>query len=155
MPPFLLEDLNMSVGNITDADAIIILSVENLYGNGVRIQGFSTDTAWTAGDSQIAEARMGVDGKLSAGYTPQPRTITLSLEASSDSLEVMRNIVSQSQLNKKVYTCSMQITIPAQGKEYRLDNGVLQTAHDVSDGKKVLDPSSFTFLFETCKDSSI
>jgi hypothetical protein len=145
----------MAVGNITDADAIIMLTVENLYGSGVQIQGFSADTAWTAGDAQIAEARMGVDGKLSAGYTPSPRTINISLEASSPSLEVMRNIVASSQLNNAVYTCSMQITIPSQKKEYSLTNGVLHTAHDLSDGKKVLDPSQFTFIFEKCKPSSI
>jgi hypothetical protein len=115
----------MAVGNITDADAIIMLTVENLYGSGVQIQGFSADTAWTAGDAQIAEARMGVDGELSAGYTPSPRTINISLEASSPSLEVMRNIVASSQLNNAVYTCSMQITIPSQKKEYSLTNGVL------------------------------
>ena len=76
----------MTVGNITDANSVVILSVDDLYPAGVQIQGFSTDTAWTAGDSQIAETRMGVDGRLSAGYTPQPRTITISLEASSPSL---------------------------------------------------------------------
>lgn len=145
----------MAIGNITDADAVVVLTVDELYPAGVQMQGFSTDTAWTAGDSQIAEARMGVDGRLSAGYTPQPRTITISLEASSPSLEVMRNIVENSRVNKGVYTCHMQITIPAQGKEYNLTNGVLQTAHDLSDGKKVLDPSSFTFLFEGCESSSI
>lgn len=145
----------MAVGNITDADAIIILTIENLYPSGVQLQGFAADTAWTAGDSQVAEARMGVDGKLSAGYTPVPRTITVALEASSPSLEVMRRLVEASQVSRAVFTCHMQITIPAQEKEYQLANGVLQTAHDLSDGKKVLDPSQFTFLFETCKSSSI
>lgn len=145
----------MAVGNITDADAVIILTVENLYPSGVQIQGFSTDTAWTAGDSQIAEARMGVDGKLSAGYTPSPRTINISLEASSPSLAVMRNIIETSQMTKGVFSCTMQITIPAQGKEYTLSNGVLQTGHDISDGKKVLDPSQFTFIFESTKSASI
>ena len=145
----------MAVGNITDADAVIILTVDNLYPSGVQIQGFSTDTAWTAGDAQIAEARMGVDGKLSAGYTPAPRTINISLEASSPSLTVMRNIIETSQMTKVVFSCSMQITIPAQGKEYTLSNGVLQTGHDISDGKKVLDPSQFTFIFESSKSASI
>ena len=49
----------MAVGNITDADAIIILTVDNLYPSGVQIQGFSTDTAWTAGDATIAEGTYG------------------------------------------------------------------------------------------------
>ena len=49
----------MTVGNITDANSVVILSVDGLYPAGVQIQGFSTDTAWTAGDSQIAETRMG------------------------------------------------------------------------------------------------
>ena len=145
----------MSVGNITDADAVIILTVENLYPSGVQIQGFSTDTAWTAGDSQIAEARMGVDGKLSAGYTPAPRTVTITLEANSPSLPILSNIVEASQVTRKPFKCQKYITIPALGKECTLANGVLQTGHDISDGKKVLDPSQFTFIFESSKSASI
>jgi hypothetical protein len=67
----------------------------------------------------------------------------------------MRNIIETSQMTKGVFSCSMQITIPAQGKEYTLSNGVLQTGHDISDGKKVLDPSQFTFIFESSKSASI
>ena len=145
----------MSVGNITDADAVIILTVENLYPSGVQIQGFSTDTAWTAGDSQIAEARMGVDGKLSAGYTPAPRTVTITLEANSPSLPILSNIVEASQVTRKPFKCQMYITIPALGKEYTLANGVLQTGHTIPDGKKVLDPTAWTFIFESCKSTSI
>ena len=67
---------------------------------------------------------MGVDGKLSAGYTPAPRTVTITLEASSPSLPILSNIVEASQVTRKPFKCQMYITIPALGKEYTLANGV-------------------------------
>ena len=123
--------------------------------NGVQIQGFSTDSSFAVDDATIAEARMGVDGKLSAGYTPAPRTVTITLEANSPSLPILSNIVEASQVTRKPFKCQMYITIPALGKEYTLANGVLQTGHTIPDGKKVLDPTNWTFIFESCKSTTI
>ena len=141
--------------DLTSANAVVILSVDELYPNGVQIQGFSTDSSFTVDDATIAEARMGVDGKLSAGYTPAPRTVTITLEANSPSLPILSNIVEASQVTRKPFKCQMYITIPALGKEYTLANGVLQTGHTIPDGKKVLDPTAWTFIFESCKSTSI
>ena len=65
-----------SLGKLTSADATIILSVNELYPNGVKLEGFSTDAMMATEDVTIAEARMGVDGRLSAGYIPSPKNIT-------------------------------------------------------------------------------
>ncbi len=146
---------DLSDMDITSANAKVILTVTNLYPSGVEIQNFATDGSWAVDDAVVAEARMGVDGHLAAGYTPTPRTVTLTLEANSPSLAVMRNIIESMQLNKCIYECSMQITIPSQAKEFRLAKGVLLQGHAIPDGKKVLDPTTWQFVFESCKTSSI
>ena len=129
--------------DLTSANAVVILSVDELYPNGVQIQGFSTDSSFAVDDATIAEARMGVDGKLSAGYTPAPRTVTITLEANSPSLPILSNIVEASQVTRKPFKCQMYA------------NGVLQTGHTIPDGKKVLDPTNWTFIFESCKSTTI
>jgi hypothetical protein len=43
----------------------------------------------------------------------------------------------------------MVIAIPSIGKRITYSNGVLQSAKDLPDGKKVLDPTSWTFHFES------
>ena len=52
--------------DITSANATLILTVENLYPSGVKIEGFSTDSSFAMDDDTIAETHMGVDGKLTA-----------------------------------------------------------------------------------------
>ena len=48
--------------DITSANATLILTVENLYPSGVKIEGFSTDSSFAMDDDTIAETHMGVDG---------------------------------------------------------------------------------------------
>lgn len=141
--------------DITSANAVVILTVENLYPNGIQLQNFATDSSFAVDDATLAEARMGVDGHLAAGYTPAPRNVTITLEAGSPNLEQMNNIVENMQLNMAVLKCQMQITIPSRGKEYTLKNGVLLTGHTIPDGKKVLDPTNWAFTFESCSSANI
>lgn len=141
--------------DITSANAVVILTVDDIYPNGIQLQNFATDSSFAVDDSTLAEARMGVDGHLSAGYTPAPRTVTISLEAGSPSVEQLNNLAENMQLNMAVRKCQLQITIPSRGKEYTLKNGVMLTAHTIPDGKKVLDPTNWQFIFESCSSSNI
>lgn len=53
--------------DITSANASAVMTVEDLYPNGIHLQNFSTDAAIVADSMQIAETRMGVDGHMAAG----------------------------------------------------------------------------------------
>ena len=141
--------------NITSANSEIILTVENLYPSGIKLEGYSTDTAWASEDVTLAEGRMGVDGKLAIGMTPSPKTITLTFEANSPSLKQLENIAACMDLNMTIYATDMQVTIPSRKKEYHLTKGSMMRGRLLPDGKKVLDPQAFTFMFEKIKPSSI
>ena len=111
--------------DITSATATLILTVENLYPAGVKIEGFSTDNSFAMDDDTIAETHRGVDGKMT------------------------------SKTNMTVLETSMQITVPALGKEFSLKNGVMISGHPVPSGEKVLGNTAWTFHFGKFESSSI
>ena len=141
--------------DITSANATLILTVENLYPAGVKIEGFSTDNSFAMDDDTIAETHMGVDGKMTAGFTPSEKSITITLDAGSPSYELLCNIDNTSKTNMTVLETSMQRTVPALGKEFSLKNGVMISGHPVPSGEKVLGNTAWTFHFGKFESSSI
>ena len=105
--------MTQALGNITSANAVLVLGVEELYPVGVQLTNFATDQMLSSDDMEIAQARMGVDGGLAAGYVPNPFSLTITLEASSPSLTVMQSLLMAMKTNKTTYKCSVTLTIPS------------------------------------------
>lgn len=131
--------------DITSANATLSLQC-SLF--NATLQQFSADTMYEGEDDQVAETRMGVDGKMVAGQTPNIKAVTIHLEASSPSVEYLNLLKQSMEKNRKIYECTLVISLPSIGKRITYSNGVLQSAKDLPDGKKVLDPTSWTFHFE-------
>ena len=85
--------MTQALGNITSANAVLVLGVEELYPVGVQLTNFATDQMISSDDMEIAQARMGVDGGLAAGYVSNPFSLTITLEASSPSLTDRKSVV--------------------------------------------------------------
>lgn len=132
--------------DITSANSIVTLSCDLFT---TTLQQFSADTAYEGEDDQVAETRIGVDGKMVAGQTPNIKTVTVHLEASSPSLQYLILLKQAMEKNRKIYECQMVIAQPSIGRRITYSTGVLQSAKDLADGKKVLDPTSWTFHFES------
>ncbi len=64
---------NFPLGDITSANATLVLIVNGLFPAGVRLQQFSTDQSYSQDELTIAEDRMGVDGGLWLGALHQNR----------------------------------------------------------------------------------
>lgn len=141
--------------DITSANAEVVLAVDELYPNGVALQQFSTDQSFAPESQQLAETRMGVDGFLAAGQTPNIKSVTISLEASSPSYEYLRNLAMAMEANRRVYRCTLVARIPSIGMVYTWSIGVLQTTTWVPGAKKVLDPTQWTFHFQSLTASSL
>lgn len=131
--------------DITSANAIVSLQCSLFSTN---LEQFSADTSYEGEDDQVAETRMGVDGHMVAGQTPNIKAVTVHLEASSPSLQFLTLLKQAMETNRTIYECNMVIRIPSIGKTITYSKGVLQSAKDLPDGKKVLDPTSWTFHFE-------
>lgn len=134
--------------DITSANSTAILVVEDLFPAGIKLDHFTADTAISSDGLQIAEARMGVDGHLAAGYTPQPVRVTVNLEADADCATMLQTVYSAMVATKKVFKCSLVVTCPSVQKVYTFSTGVLDNCTAFTSIGRVLNPTSWSFVFE-------
>lgn len=132
--------------DITSANAVVALEATELF--STILQQFSADSSFTTDTVQAAETRMGVDGHMVAGYTPAIKTVTITLEASSPSMQYMQLLRQAQEQARRPYEVQMVITVPSIGKRYTFSHGVLQSFKDLPDGNTVLSTSQWVFHFE-------
>lgn len=133
--------------DITSANASMVMIVEDLFPVGVPITNFSTDQMVDGDEHEYAQARMGVDGGMAAGFVPNPWNVTVSLEASSPSLKVMQTLAQAMVTNKCTYEVSLIITVPALNQVHAYRKGVLLTGKDLPGIRKTLEPTQWKFTF--------
>lgn len=133
--------------NITSANATAVLVVDEIIPAGVQLQHFGTDQSYAQNEVTVVEDRMGVDGHLAAGWIPAIKTVQITLEANSPSLPQMDMLARAMENNRKIYECTLVVTVPAIHKVYTWSRGVLKSGTLASSGKKVLDPTQWTFDF--------
>ena len=138
----------MSMGHnpytITSANAVLMIRCKGVYDTAVAIHGFQADNAWGWGDANIAETRMGVDGKQSIGYTPHETPLTLYLEANSPSKKIMENI--RADFNKNMEVRYIEIWVELNStKERYYGKGTMVKMTGGSSGKKTLEGTSYDF----------
>ena len=133
--------------NITSANASLVLIVSTIIPAGVQLQHFSTDQAFSQNEITVVEDRMGVDGHLAAGWIPAIKTVQISLEANSPSLPFMDMLQRAMENNRTIYEVTLVATIPSIRKIYTWTKGVLKSGTTVSNAKKVLDATTWTFDF--------
>lgn len=122
---------------------------------GLSFEGYSADAGWASEAIQLAEGRMGIDGNLSFGYTPNPVSMTFTFQPDSPTIETLNNIVLATQTARKPTILQMNITIPALNRTYSCVNGSIINAKVIADGAKVLEPQTYTILFKTITPSPL
>ena len=137
------------MATLTSANSVLMLGVANLYNVPIQIQGFATDDAFTAADVETAETMMGVDGKLSAGFTPYPTTIEISLQADSASNLFFDAIINAELVAREKYVMNGSILIPSLGQLFSMTTGFLGKVTKVSAAKKVMQPRKFEIVFQS------
>lgn len=142
-------------GNITSANATAVMVVDSLFPAGFNLEAFSTDQSLAMGEETVTETRMGVDGKMAAGFVPSIKNMTISFEQFSPSVEYLEQLYQAMQANRKTYEVTLVATVPSIGKTYTFTGGVLKTAKPFADHKKVLDPVNYSFDFEKMSIASI
>lgn len=134
--------------NVTALNANVVMVVEELFPQGVRLEQFSTDAAVSQGDDTFAETRMGVDGQMVVGVIDQIKTVTITLEPSSPSVVYFETLARAIRSNKKHYPITLLVNLPAVGKTYTYSNGALKTGKMLPDVNQTLQPIAYTIDFE-------
>lgn len=136
------------MSTITSANSKFIINIPDVFPTPQEIQGYAADDAFTQAAFDVTETRMGVDGILSAGYTPNPKSLTVMLQADSPSISIFDAWVGAMESAKEAFKASAIINLPSVGKTYILSVGWLKNAKKLPDGKKVLEPVPYTIDFQ-------
>src|SRR5208282_708438 len=77
-----------SANQITAADCIFMLGVNNVFSNPLQLQQFAADDIFDSEQLTMAEYLMGADGYLTGGFINVPTPMTIALNADSPSIAI-------------------------------------------------------------------
>lgn len=134
---------------ITSANSKFTVTVP-LFGLGpFTLEGYSADAAFAADTVDVAETRVGVDGKMSAAYVPFIVPITVTLEPNSESMTFFENWLGAQQAIREVGYAGAVIDIPSIGRSYICTKGALKRITPVPTAQKSLQPVVYAIDWES------
>lgn len=125
--------------SITSANAVFVLSIASLYPQGVRLQEFGVDDAFTTDLTDATETQVGVDGFGVAGYVPRSPAMTIRLLASATTaFTVFENWIAAQDALQDVLYAAATISMPSVGRKYTCYRGSLMRVSTMADARRVL-----------------
>ena len=143
----------MSDTTITSANSVFTIVIPGLFPAPVQLQGYASDKAFTTEAIDLAEVQMGVDGRMTAGFTPNPTKQTVTLQADSPSKDIFTALIQAMKTAREVFYISGSIALPSTGESFTLTRGVLTNTKQIPDAQKVLQPMDFVITWESVNRS--
>lgn len=137
--------------DITSANAVLTITprVAGIIGVGAfTVEGFASDDAFMSETVDSAEAVMGVDGRMSIGYTPYIVKQTITLQADSPSVALFEDILAAQNTLKTPIIVDAVLAYPSVQKSYIFSKGALTRVTPFSAAKKILQPQQFELSWE-------
>lgn len=133
---------------LTAANCILLIGAVGLFDVAQRMQGFATDDVTDMDEVQPGESVMGVDGRLSVGFTPFSTSQNVTLQADSESNDFFDTLLTAEETAREKYVLFGSLVIPATSKKYSMTRGFLMGAVKLPAVKKILQPRRFTIHWE-------
>lgn len=133
--------------SLTAVDAILTISVAGLFNTPQRIEGWSSDDAFSIDALDNAEVVMGIDGRLSAGFVYVPVRQKLTLQGDQPSNLFFEAWYNNQQRNGIFYATGL-IVIPSINRKYTLQKGVLTSYSPIPAVRKILQPREYGITWE-------
>jgi len=143
----------MALTSITSANASFALTLPGLYPAPQKLENFAVDDMFAFEAVSNVETRMGADGEFTAGYKPQPKSVTISLMADSKSIALFDYWANASETAVHPYQCNGLISIPGLNKSYTLTKGFLKSYSPMPAAKGVMESVQYTIEFKSVKPS--
>jgi hypothetical protein len=137
------------MGTITSANASVILQVPDVFPIGQFLQGFAADDAFIHESFDMAETRMGVDGFLSGGFTPNIKKWAVTFQPDSPSIAVFDLWGASEEAATEKFIAGLEIAMPSIGKQFTFKVGFLKGFKKLPDAKKVLEPQTYSIDWQS------
>ena len=144
----------MATRTITAANAAITFTVPGLFDTPFTLQGFAADDIFDTDDVDNVELSMGLDSKLSAGWSPKEVVQKFMMQANSVTLDRINQWAEAERTGQEKLPCSGSVTLPSIGKKFALTNGYLTKYKPMPGAKKKLEPVPFTITWESVSAAS-
>jgi hypothetical protein len=139
---------------LTVANSSIVLTVEGIHPHGVPLTGYAADNVFEMPTVENGEFSMGIDGKLSAGWVPNPIPLTLTFQADSPSIRILQEIWQREQSTRDKLRTSLTIALPSANLRYTARDGFMQSFQAPS-GQRILHPGVAVFIHGKVEFSQI
>lgn len=145
--------------SITSANSKLTLTVRNSAGIVVgpfTVEGYAADTAFNVEMVDSAEAIMGVDGKMAAGFLPRITKHQILLMANSPSIALFDAWDAAQKVLGDVLVADGFLAAPSLGKAYALVKGVLTRLTSIPTARKTYsEPQGFEISWESVTPAPI
>lgn len=131
------------MADITSANSVLMLGVSGLFTVPQQLAGFAADDMYEIGAVDTKEVVLGADGVLSAGYIPQIKVMSVTLQADSASNTFFESWYASEEAAQAPYFAFGVINQPSVSRIYTLTNGVLKSYTPLAAAKKTLQPRKF------------
>ena len=139
----------MAEKTLTSANSIFTILAAGIFPIPQTLSGYAVDKAFAADALTLAETKMGVDGKLSAGYTPSPVKMSITLQADSDSNTIFMVLTQAIKTTREIFPITAHITLPGTGEVFTCNRGFLTVSKQMPDANKILGEKEYEIVFES------
>ena len=136
------------MATITSTNVDIRLNVPDIGIVGALLAGFAADDAFTHDSFDMTETRMGVDGILSGGFTPNPKEFHITFQPDSPSIAIFDNWGSAQEGAKEAFIATMSVVYPGTNKAFAFNRGFLKNFKKLPDAKKVQEPQTYSITWQ-------
>ena len=138
---------------ITSANSVLTFVAAGLFPAPIQMKGYASDKAFATEMLELAEVQMGVDGRMTAGYTPNPTKQTVTLQADSPSKDFFTILIQATKTAREVFYLSGTLALPSTGEYFTFIRGVLTSVKQLPDAQKVLQPVEYVLTWERVERS--
>ena len=136
------------MATLTTANSVFMLGVASLYNTPIKIEGYTADDSFSVDDITNAEVVIGLDGKMSYGYTPYLTVLSVTLQADSPSCLIFDTLLQAEKLIRGKYELNATILVDSAGMIYTFTKGVISKGTPMSANKKTRQPRKFELTFQ-------
>ena len=136
------------MSTLTSANSVLYLGIAGIFPVPQKIEGYATDDAFAFEAVQPAQAVMGVDGRMSAGYTPFMSIQTITIQADSPSMVVFEAYMAAMKTAREVFYCNGTLNILSISRKFVMTRGVLTQIPSAPTARTILQPMSFQITWE-------
>jgi hypothetical protein len=143
------------MATLTTANSEFVLLIPGAFSVPQILQGYATDDAFGTEDVNPVEAKIGVDGRKSSGFTPYLVKMLVHLQADSPAIQIFDLWNGALYAARDDLPASGSIMSPSLGKAWTLNNGSLTRFKPIPDAKKIFEAQTYEITWESCPVTNI